>query len=90
MSEPKNIQTAILALAGLTGAYYGTKGTLGMVLRFTEARIGMCYKDHTFIKKVPIQIYYILNFTIGCENFPIFLFISVIRVLLIHVHLIFK
>lgn len=40
LSEPAKIQAAVAGLVALTAGYYGAKGSLGIMFRFMEARLG--------------------------------------------------
>lgn len=40
LSEPAKIQVAVAGLVALTAGYYAAKGSLGIVFRFVEARLG--------------------------------------------------
>lgn len=42
LSEPAKIQAAVAGLVALTAGYYAAKGSLGIVFRFVEARLGKC------------------------------------------------
>ena len=40
ISDPKKVQTAVGGIIALTAGYYATKGSLGILMRFIEARLG--------------------------------------------------
>lgn len=40
LSEPAKIQAAVAGLVALTAGYYAAKGSLAIMFRFVEARLG--------------------------------------------------
>lgn len=67
LSEPAKIQAAVAGLVALTAGYYAAKGSLAIMFRFVEARLGEYWESHIYLSNFLYQCIQIGYFFIVVE-----------------------